>query len=157
MRSECEVTLKRRALVVEAEQRKAAEAQRLAEEVAQRRLQLTAAMDAVPPGTPAALSVERGAASAQGEQPERDLWEEQLESRHTVCPQCGESMRLSQMPLHRAKLCSHRPIMCPNFHLGCLQRLVPLHLLQQHLESECAAEKQRAAMIARSQHRQGKR
>lgn len=78
-----------------------------------------------------------------------------LESRHTMCPKCSEAMRQSQLTHHLAKLCPRRPVMCPYFHTGCQQRLVPLHLLQQHLSTECAAERQREAMIARSQHRHG--
>lgn len=79
-----------------------------------------------------------------------------LESRHTMCPKCSEAMRQSQLTYHLAKLCPRRPVMCPNLHTGCQQRLVPLYLLQQHLLTECAAERQREAMIARSQHRHGK-
>lgn len=78
-----------------------------------------------------------------------------LESRYTVCPKCSESLRQSQLSHHLEKLCTRRRVMCPNYHTGCQQRLVPLYMLQEHLLSECAAEKQREVMIARSQHRQG--
>ena len=79
-----------------------------------------------------------------------------LDSRYTMCPQCSESLKQSQLALHLKSRCPRGKIMCPNFHNGCLQKLVPLYMLQQHLLTECAAERHRDAMIASSVHRRGK-
>jgi len=77
-------------------------------------------------------------------------------NRHITCPKCNESMRQSQLSHHMDKQCSRRRVMCPNYHNGCQQRLVPLFLLQTHLRSECAAEKHRDRMIAKAAQRRGK-
>ena len=81
--------------------------------------------------------------------------DEGLDTRYTTCPKCSESMRQSQLSLHLDKQCSRRRVMCPNYHNGCKQRLVPLFLLQTHLRSECAAEKHRDRMIAKAAQRRG--
>jgi hypothetical protein len=147
--SECEVTAKRRRLIAEAEERKQAEERRKAAAVQdERRLRLADTSA----GTSAAAAPS-SSGPAPSTPPAIDF--DDLESRYTVCPKCSESLRQSQLPHHLEKLCARRRVMCPNYHTGCQQRLVPLYMLQEHLFSECAAEKQREAMIARSQHRQG--
>jgi hypothetical protein len=146
---ECEITGRRRRLISEAEARKEQEAVRLAAEAEEARRRRAAP----PPVLPAVGTRDDEAATAPDPLDLDDF--DDLESRHTVCPKCSEAMRQSQLSQHLAKLCPRRRVMCPNYHTGCKQRLVPLYLLQQHLLAECAAEKHREAMIARSQHRQG--
>lgn len=156
--------MKRRKLVAEAEQRKEQEAQRLLEEAEERRRERQYSMQSLllaAPTSPAA-SCRPGTATSTALVPINSgdflldgLDSLDLDSRHTICSQCGESMRQSQLSVHLAKKCAHRRIMCPNYHSGCKQGLVPLYLLQVHLSSECAAEKHREAMITRSIHRQG--
>ena len=155
---ECGITIKRRKLVSDAELRKQQEAQRLRDEAEQRRSDRErAAAEArnaqerpISPG-PAT------AASALISSFVEDDMVGGLESRFTTCPKCSESMRQSQLSHHLDKLCSRRRVMCPNYHSGCKQGLVPLFLLQTHLKSECAAEKHREKMIAKAAQRRGKK
>lgn len=149
---ECEITRKRRQLVKEAEDRKQMEAQRKVAATAEARLTMS---NMQPPAL-----VDHTGVNQVEEQPVEDLGPAEgdfgdLDSRHTICPKCGEAMRQSQLTLHLTKLCPRRRVMCPNFHTGCQQRLIPLYLLQTHLATECAAEKHREKMIERSKHRQG--
>ena len=150
---ECEITGKRRKLVSDAAQRKEQEAQRLKDEADQRRRdraqgQVVLLSDA-PQSSPAAA---QGIAHSAAVHPSG---EGELDTRYTTCPKCNESMRQSQLSLHLDKQCSRRRVMCPNYHNGCKQRLVPLFLLQMHLRSECAAEKHRDRMIAKAAQRRG--
>lgn len=153
---ECEITSKRRKLVADAEQRKQQEAQRLRDEAEQRRIDRERSALLL---NTAAVAAPSRPASPRPTFP--DAFEEGdaggLESRYTTCPKCSESMRQSQLSLHLDKLCSRRRVMCPNYHNGCKQGLVPLFLLQTHLKSECAAEKHRDKMIAKAAQRRGKK
>jgi hypothetical protein len=152
--SECEITAKRRKLIAEAEERKRAEERRKADALEDaRRQRLAESFSASSAAAAAADLPFSSSGPAPSTPPAVDF--DDLESRYTVCPKCSESMRQSQLSHHLDKLCTRRRVMCPNYHTGCQQRLVPLYMLQEHLLSECAAEKQREAMIARSQHRQG--
>ena len=152
---ECEVAGRRRKLVSDADQRRLQEALRKKEEAALRRrdrehnlaltsseMMTTGLTDHHPPPSP--VPEESGGDGGDG-----------LDSRHTTCPKCGESMRQSQLSTHQEKQCSRRRVMCPNYHNGCKQRLVPLFLLQTHLRSECAAEKHKDRMIAKAAQRRG--
>eukprot|EP01038_Epipyxis_sp_PR26KG_P012538 gene12538-16816_t len=71
-----------------------------------------------------------------------------------VCSSCNESMKVSKLSHHQANNCIHRTIFCPNFSSGCPKKNIPLLELQQHLKSSCVVEKHRQEMIIRSQSRQ---
>lgn len=150
---ECEITSKRRKLVSDAAQRKEHEAQRLKDEADQRRRDR--AQSLVAPVFDAPHAVVQGVADSAAAHPSEQEGLEEVDTRYTTCPKCNESMRQSQLSLHLDKQCSRRRVMCPNYHNGCKQRLVPLFLLQTHLRSECAAEKHRDRMIARAAQRRG--
>ncbi len=154
---ECEITIKRRKLVSDAELRKQQEAQRLRNEAEQRRIdrERSAAGARSSQERPSSPGPATTASVMVSPYMEDDLLGG-LESRFTTCPKCNESMRQSQLPHHLDKLCSRRRVMCPNYHSGCKQGLVPLFLLQTHLKSECAAEKHRDKMIAKAAQRRGK-
>lgn len=71
----------------------------------------------------------------------------------SLCEQCGESVKTSKLPLHVSEHCNFRPVLCPNYGVGCNNLAVSLADLQNHLLHECEAEKIKAKMIANSDHR----
>lgn len=70
-----------------------------------------------------------------------------------TCPQCGEAMRESQLPMHMHEICNFRKIMCPNFGFGCNEKQIPLNGIQDHLLNSCRAEKLKDQLIAKCNSR----
>lgn len=170
---ECKVSKHRRQLISDAQKRKQQEEQRiLNESEAKKRLQLQLLLEQEQAALAAAASAllhlgddddsnwngisKPGRTTTNPEEAVATTTEQCTTENHfKLCPQCQESLRVSQIPLHLKELCSRRKVMCPNFYLGCEDKFVPLHLLQEHLHNGCKAEVLRDQMIARSEARRG--
>jgi hypothetical protein len=78
-----------------------------------------------------------------------------MDSNFTICEQCNESVKASQLKLHLIQSCRMRKVLCPNAHCGCDVGMVgvELALLQEHLKSNCLGTLKRDEMIARSKLR----
>ncbi len=150
---DCVIAKKRRGLLESAKLRKLTALEeehqaRLDEQLRQQQLkqaQLDAAAAALLEVRSTDVITTDAAASAEEKEPELPQF--------VVCPQCSESVKNSQLVPHLKEKCSMRKIMCPNIHSGCDQRLIPLSLLQHHLQFNCRAEQLRDEMIARSKVR----
>lgn len=80
-------------------------------------------------------------------------FDETKEASFCLCDQCGESVKTSKLPLHMSDYCNFRPVLCPNYGVGCNNLAVSLAHLQNHLLNECEAERIKARMIANSDQR----
>jgi hypothetical protein len=68
------------------------------------------------------------------------------------CDLCGEELRPQLMKAHVRSECTMRLVYCPNHNLGCRAE-IPIGALQRHLKEGCTVEKQKDAILERSQYR----
>ena len=92
----------------------------------------------------------------------------------TSCGDCGETMKSSQLSVHKRERCFKRKVLCPNRQFGCTgegkrplddcehkfefvwsldTEGIPLDELQEHLKNNCKAEIWRDELISRSKLR----
>lgn len=92
--------------------------------------------------------------TSAGQEPEQSPEPVQEIPAASICSQCGEGVRESQLAVHMRSHCHFRLIMCPHFGNGCDNERVPYALINEHLRDDCDAEKVRAILIQKSRLRQ---
>ena len=71
---------------------------------------------------------------------------------YTTCTACQERIRTDEMRHHVRSMCRMRNIYCPNRHLGCMEE-IPLAMTTNHLRHDCAIEKHKDELVAKSRQR----
>lgn len=95
-------------------------------------------------------SKSRNLSDVEETEEERDV----VEPDFVLCQLCGEGVKESALYVHSNEKCPFRKVICPNYGQGCNEKEVPFIEMNNHLKSDCNAEKWKEKLIANSKRRQ---